>query len=677
MEKINSLIKELMEASQAYYQGEKELMTDKEYDAKLEYLEDLVNQGELELTDELSQLLNSVASGTTSDNNIVTHDYPMLSLGKAKNAGELRKHHNKLIKAGATGFQLEVKLDGIALSAKYVNGKLIQLSTRGDGVKGESLHHLINHNLVKINGLPLDLNINDDFELRGELYISDEQFKEINKNREKAIGELFSNPRNAVTGIVKRSQKGIEYKATITFTPYSIFHEGKQVDFNELDIELVTVTDITKSQLSKLSENYKDILTVKSHEFYKLEKAVNEFGILREKFTIPTDGVVIKPINEIEMLDKLGFTSRHPVANIAYKYPGVKSITTVKDIIVSVGKTGKLTPQAIVDPVEVDGVIIENITCHNYSWLNAMGIRVGSKVAVTRANDVIPAIDVVIDKGPNPALVAPRNCPECGEALQGDGTLYPKTLLCVNLECPSRFLYHMKSVVSRDYLYLEGLGDVALEALINYDKIKNIVDIFKIDEETLATVPTGLTSTGNMRQLGAGNAKNIMKSIESAKLNTDSNKLLASLNIEGMGPNTAKRLIAHFGGIIEVLSVDPERLTEVDQVGQTLVESFKIHGQRALNQLNELIELGFKINNPVKEEKSKVETVGTFSVSGSVFGFNNRNEFVKHMEKLGWEFHKSPKKDTDVLFADPDGASSKIKKAIANGTRIIDDLSDL
>ena len=680
MNNINELISELTKAAQAYYQDEIELMTDEEYDSKIEYLEDLVNQGELELTEELAELLNKVAAGSTPEGNTIEHDMPMLSLGKAKNYDELKKYHERLIANGATGFRLEVKLDGLALSSKYNSGKLTQLATRGDGIKGELLNYLINHKDVTIVGLPKSGELEDGLELRGELYISDAQFEVINKARIEATGEAFSNSRNAATGIVRRAEREMEYPAELTFSAYSAYLNGKQISMNDIkdNENISTSAKITESETKRLSTDKLGLKSceIKSTKFEDLKQAVETFGKLREQFNIPTDGVVIKPINEIEMLDKLGFTSRHPVANIAFKYPGEKAITVVEDIIVSVGKTGRLTPQAKVRPIEVGGVVISNITCHNFSWLNTMGIRIGSTVAVTRANDVIPAIDTVIDKGPNNAVEVPKNCPECGSLLVGDGTDLPKTLACENPACPSRLLYYMKSIVGRNFLYIEGLGDVALEALVDQKIITSVIDLFNLDENVLATVPTGVTSTGNVRMLGAGNAKNIMKSIERAKINTDSNKLLAALNIEGVGPNTGKRLIAHFGGIKEVLTANPLQLTQVDQVGESIVAAFTKQGATALEELNKLIELGVVINDP-KVSSETQESKGSFSVSGSVEGFANRDEFVKYMEELGWEFHKTPKKDTDVLFADPNGTSSKIIKAKKNGTRIIDKLEDL
>lgn len=691
MNNINEVINELTKAAQAYYQDEIELMTNEEYDLKIEYLEDLVDQGELELTEELAELLHKVAAGSIPEGNTIEHNIPMLSLGKAKSYEELEKYHERLVKNGAIGFKLEVKLDGLALSTKYDSEELIQLATRGDGVKGELLNYLINHKEVTIVGLPKSGKFEDELELRGELYMTDKQFEIVSKARFEVTGEAFSNSRNASTGIIRRAERGMEYPAELTFSAYSAYLNGKQIPIEGIKgIENIsTAAQVTESEIKRLSTEEFGLKSaeIKSIKFEDLKNAVEIFGKLREQFKIPTDGVVIKPINEIEMIDKLGFTSRHPVANIAFKYPGEKVLTVVEDIIVSVGKTGRLTPQAIVTPVEVDGVTINNITCHNFSWLNTMGIRIGSTVLIHRANDVIPAIHTVVAKGPNNAVEVPTHCPECGELLSNNGETLPKsliellldipkTLTCENETCPSRLLYYMKSIVGRNFLYIDGLGDVALEALVDQDIITGIIDLFNLDEDVLATVPTGITSTGNVRMLGAGNAKNIMKSIENAKINTDSNKLLAALNIKGVGPNTAKRLIAHFGGIKEVLTVEPIKLTQVNQVGESIVAAFIKQGQIALKELNELIELGVIINDPVVSEETQ-EIKGSFSVSGSVEGFDSQSDLVKHMEGLGWEYHKSPKKNTNVLFADPEGTSNKIKKAIKDGVRIIDNIKDL
>lgn len=673
----DKIIKEVKAAAKAYYQGSEPVMTDEQYDTKVEYLESLVENGELELTSELKEILyDSVSAGSTPSGTTVIHDYPMLSLGKAKNAEELSTYHDRLVKAGATGFILQMKLDGMALSAKYENGKLTQLATRGDGEKGELLNYLIDNKYITIKGLPKTTGVEENFELRGELYMTDSQFEVINDAREKATGERFSNSRNATTGIVRRAERSMDYNATLTFSAYSVYKKGKQVDFSKvLDKcdKIISVDMVTKEEVDDSTGDFSSVCKVDTTDFGDLVIAVSSFGELRDGFNTPTDGVVIRPKNDIEMLNKLGFTSHHPVAYVAYKYPGTKEITTVTNITVTVGKTGKLTPQAKVKPVKVDGVEISNITCHNYSWLNKMDIRVGSTVAVTRANDVIPAISTVVEVGENSKIEAPTVCPECGSVLNNNGEKYPKTLVCENLDCPSRLLHYMKSIVGRNYLYIDGLGDVALTALVNQNKLKTVSDLFRLTERELAKTPIGTTSNGNTRLLGPGNATNVMISINKAKNKTSSNKLLASLNLDGVGVSTAERLIKHFGGIEEVLNVDPKRLLEVNQVGETLVGVFEKYQERARQQLEELMALGVIINDPKKSEEVK----GAFSVSGSVDGFANRSEFVEYLKEKGWEFHKSPKKSTDVLFADPTSTSSKVRKAKENGTRIIKSLEDL
>lgn len=679
---IKQLIEEVSLAAKEYYQGGVSKLTDEEYDTKLAYLESIIEDVEGVDKEKIAELTKTVSAGSGPSGVVVVHETPMLSLAKADNYDSLKRYHKRLVDAGASGFILQAKLDGLALSAKYKGGKLAQLATRGDGVKGEALNHLIGHKEVEIKGLPLTSDV--DLEVRGELYITDSQFKEINEERFKVVGERFAHSRNAAVGITKRSISGLGYKAKMSFTAYSVHKEGVQVSSEGLESKgFLEITELTKREVGAVKlikgDNFKGEVIVNEVNLEDLEKAVVDFGEARSEFNIPTDGVVIKPINDLELLEKLGYTSRYPIAYIAYKYPGAKATTTVEQVIVTVGKTGRLTPQAKVTPVMVDGVVISSITCHNYSWLNEMGIRPGAVVSVTRANDVIPAIDSVISEGKSAPVEVPSRCPECGGSLKSDGAKFPKTLVCESdvSECPSKLFFYMKSISGRNYLYLDSLGDVALKALVYQGYLKSPVDLFKLKEEEIAKVVIGETSTGGERTIGPGNAKNIIDSIESAKENTDSNKLLASLDLPGVGPNKAKLLINHFGGIEEVLRVSPKSLLEVPQSGESLVNTFINYQSAALAEFEEMKKLGVKVNDPEKKD-SGVVVRGSFSVSGSVpKEFSNRNDFVEHLEKEGWEYHKSPKKTTNYLFADPDGTSSKIKKAKENGTKIIQNLEDL
>lgn len=670
---IDKLKQELTEAAQAYYHDGTILMTDEEYDSKLEYLESIMTEEDY---DEIKELFESPSAGTINKGKgLLEHDHPMLSLAKAKNEDELKKYYDRMVEAGAKGFTLQEKLDGLAMSATYQNGKIDKMVTRGDGVHGESMLYLSTQSELTIKHFPLNINDNRKVEVRGEVFASNSQFNVFNKARLIAQGEEFSNSRNAVAGMVKKAEGGLGYNAEISFIAYSGYIDNKSASQDELKaLGFMTAEELTKSEVQANYEHYDKVLSV-GNDFADLMFAVNEFGKLRDKIDSPTDGVVIKPTNEIEMLDKMGLTSHHPIAFIAYKYPGVKAITKVVEITVTVGKTGALTPQARVEPVEVDGSILTNFTCHNYNWLYDMGIREGATVYVTKANDVIPAIHSVVDSGPNSLPAVPTACPSCGTTLLNGDSLTPsKTIYCPNETCASRMKYYIKSILGRTYLHIDGIGDVLLESIVDTGKLNSIVDLFKLDVDDMKDLVIGYSDNGNPRKLGEGRAKNIRTSIESAKENTPDYRLLASLGIEGVSANSSKQLIEHFGSIENVLTATYSDLQTVPNFGEVRIANIVSKQEETLSTLRELISMGVKVN---AQKPKQVATKGSFSVSGSVEGFSNRASFIEHMENEGWEYHKSPKKDTDILFADPQGTSSKIKKAIANGTKIMDSIENL
>lgn len=667
----DKLIEELKAAAQAYYHDGEALMSDELYDSKLELLEKSLVEEDYN-NKEIMALIESPSAGTLPARNLVRHKHPMLSLAKARNEDELMTYFKRASEAGAEGYSIQAKLDGIAASVLYKDGVLTQIVTRGDGKQGEDMTYIVNCKDLCVLGLPMNINVMGEIELRGEVFARHSQFDIFNKNRLEALGESFSNSRNAVSGILTRAERGLGYEAEITFATYSVWSGAEPLYGDVVRNEnVILVDDLTTHEIESIGEAF-PTHNIKCED--NLMRSIVKFGEARDTLDIPTDGAVIKPMNEVEMFKSMGLTSHHPIAFIAYKYPGVRELTTVEEITVTVGKTGRLTPNARVTPVEVDGVIITNLTCHNFSWLHEMGIRVGSHVEVTRANDVIPAIAKVVYEGPNEVMPVPTHCPSCGETLVGDGTELPKTLNCVNNNCPSRTLFFLKSVVGRQYLHIDGMGDVFLNALVEEHPVEDIIDIFSLTSEDLQHLKIGVTSTGNDKLLGKLTADKIIASIAYAKENTPSNRLLASMNIAGVGPNTSQRIIEHFSGLHNFLNADMDELQGVDGVGETVINTFHNNIDRIREMMYTLSKMGVHIND---ELKSHEVAVGTFSVSGSVEGFANRDEFVKHMQTLGWEFHRSPKVDTDILFADPNGTSSKIKKARDNGTRIIDKLSDL
>lgn len=677
MEKgINELIELLLKASQLYYQGSSTILTDEEYDDKLEYLRNLSNEDSSLLKDErVKDLLEgSVAGGSApaSTEELITHNTPMLSLAKANSMNDVKSWYDKVVENGANGFGIQAKLDGFAIEARYKNKKGYEISTRGDGSVGENMSYLFNNPEVTIKGLPSSLKNIEECELRGELFARHTQFETFNSARKKATGEEFKNSRNGVVGVVKKAKGGLGYKAELTFVVYSLLVNGEYHDLTELYLnreEVITINELTKSEWIDSGEQ--GALTVKN-DFGQLMNLINRFGAQRPTFDIPTDGAVIKPLNESQMYNKMGTTAHHPIAFIAFKYPSEKAPTTILDIELSVGKTGRVTPVAIVEPTDLNGTTISRITCHNFNWMYSKGIKIGSKVMITRANDVIPAITTVIDPGENDFIEIPTQCPECGSLLENDGEYNPpKTLKCVNISCPSRLFFSMRTATGKQGFDIDGLNNVGLLALCESSKIKDVASLFTLEAKDLEDLVIGETTSGNPRKFGKVRAKKIIKLIEKAKTETPAYKVMNTLGLDGLGPNTFKMLLAHFKTIENVLNATRQDLENVNGFGEVRIDNLLNDRKIAIQIYNELVEYGVKVDNGLVTDEIKLNGK-SFAISGKVpSDFSNRQQFVDYMESQGWSFDSSPKKTTDILFGDENDTSSKITKAKKLGITII------
>lgn len=677
MSDMMKIANELFEASKIYYSGEEPIMTDEEYDSKLDYLSTLYKKsGENhKIIDDL--LDGAVASGSMFDvsyDKTVKHDNEMLSLAKAKTPEELNKYNEKLVKNGSTGSQLQAKLDGFAISIKYDNlGNIEYLATRGDGTVGESMPWLINNSELLIKYLPFKINTNKEINVRGEVFMTDEQFQIASKRREELTGESFANSRNAVSGLMKKSEKGIGYKAEVTFALYSVYIENKLVDLDtfcsEFD-EFLSVNELTRMECEGIDKT----LNLKvSTNFEELMENVKKFGEARKLFHFPTDGVVIKPLNEVEMLEKMGFTGHHPIAYIAYKYPGLEVITTIEDITITVGKSGKLTPRVRVTPVDCDGTTITYASLHNYNLMHEMGVGIGAVVSVTRANDVIPQVVKVIIEGEKP-LDPPRNCPSCEFELTFKGNEIPaKTIVCENVACDSRKLYSLKMAVGRGNFDIDGLSESGLNHMFDSGLVRNIPDLFKLSKEEISNSVNGVTSDGKEILVGDKRAEKIYNAIQRAKVNTEAYKVFPCLGIPGFGKRIGKELLKHYETFENIFNATFDELNNLEGFGAERANIFIIHKQRAERIYNELISVGVV---PIMNKKDfNVEHKGTFAISGNVpDGYKNRGEFVSAMESLGWEFHSGPKKNTDYVIGDESSTSSKIVKAKKLGLKIVSEL---
>lgn len=667
---LDATVAKLIEASRAYYGGDKPIMSDSEYDSLVLYVEDAYNSGEHDdfFTEnpEALTLFNGdeVSPGMTLDSSAdssVAHDIPMLSLAKAKTESELYNFVSKMESMGAEGFTVQPKFDGLAVSVSYTDGSWNVVSTRGDGHVGENANGILTDKLSTVVGIPLKSKTHDDIEIRGELLFSKDQFEAVNKSRLELSGEQFSNSRNAVSGLLKKTIIGLEYPVEFSFITYSIIVNGSYVNLDSIHqffnrSNIVTPLDVYTCGVLRDRES--------------ISEKIASFKDLRSDFLYPTDGVVIKPVNESYMLKKAGFTSHHPVSQIAWKYPAEQKTSVVRDVLVSVGKTGRITPKAVIDPVDIDGSVVSNVSLHNYSVVESLDVRIGSVVIVQKANDIIPQIVSVVDNShTDEKLEPPTSCPECGHDVVA-GPEGVKTLKCANELCPSRWFFMLKMAVGRDYLDIDRLGNVALENLYNSGRVRDISDLFTLTVDELSETGNGVTKNGTVKKLGSKTAEHIVKKVEEAK-NRPFYAILASLAIPNLGLQTAKQLVQRYNSIDELMSATVSELSQVE--GLSLIKATAIcEGLKQRESIiSKLKSLGVKMSTDAQQSSDKLEGL-SFSITGAVpEQFSRRQDFIDYVTSNGAEFHASPKSSTRFIVGDANDKSSKMLKALSLGVTVI------
>lgn len=673
-ETILTVINELIEASKLYYSESKEsFLTDEEFDAKQNFLRQ--SQEEYpELFEEGTKgyeiLEGDVLLGAELEmKTTITHTIPMLSLQKASKEKDLMKFLTKLDNEGARDYRLQAKLDGSASSIKYVDGKLTTISSRGDGINGELRNYLINAENLIIKGLPKTVVERQNFEVRGEFYLTTEQFDKVSANRKKVDGTDFENPRNAVSGLLKRAEKGLHYPVEMTFTVCSLYIQEKLTNLNNLPKGFNNIDEVTK-------ELTPDVKLTEFQNINEVYESIQEFGKYIDGFVVPTDGVVIKPVNEAEMDRKMGSNSHHPSSQIAWKYPAEQAESIVQDITITVGRTGRLTPVAWIQPVRLEGSTVAKASLHNFNYVANKNIRVGSKVIVEKANMIIPQVVAVIE---NPATTTdfevPTVCPICKTTLLAKGEeVPPKTLLCNNQECPSKDLSALITAVERTRLDIDGLSEAILTRLNDAGKVSNLADLYALTFEDLSELVMGETVKGNQRLLGETVARKILDEIEKSK-NASLTNILSSLNIPHLGRRSSKLIVSLYKDLETIQNLSVDELASNEGFGYIKAEAI-IEGLKNKKPVIEKMKnLGVKFGNDEENTKDSVsiDLSGlSFSISGSVpEPFENRNALVDYIEANNGKFDSAPKKTTSYMIGDSSDSSSKIKKALANGVEII------
>jgi|TARA_B110000914_G_C15500138_1_gene465352 DNA ligase (NAD+) len=642
---INDLRMQLNDHNYRYYVLDDPLISDSEYDQLFRELQKLETDNPTLITEDSPT--RRVGAEPLSSFGSWTHRLPMLSLANAMNEDELAAFDTRVKKGLDTEKDLEYmaepKLDGLAVELVYENGFFVNGSTRGDGITGED----ITQNLKTITAIPLSLRKNGQktpplLEVRGEVFITKDGFKKLNRNQEKEELSPFANPRNAAAGSLRQ----LDSKITAT-RPLSIYcYEAGRIDGISFDTH--------EDFLSTLKEwgfpVNPEIQKVKNAE--TMVAFHRNLEAKRDSLPYEIDGTVFK-VNAINQRNALGIRSRSPRWAIAGKFKAQQATTLVQNIIPSVGRTGAVTPVARLEPVNVGGVVVTNATLHNQDEIDRKDVRVGDTVLIQRAGDVIPEVVKVIPAKRPPETKKyqlPTACPSCGqEVFRPEGEVVAR---CQNLSCPAQVKGRIEHFVSKGALDIDGFGEKLVDQLVDKKLILTVDDIFKLNFDDLV----------NLDRMAEKSALNILTAIQDSKQTTFA-RFVYALGIRNVGAHLSKVLEKAFVGDIEkFMNAEEEELEAIDEVGPIVAETITTFLSNCTNTdvIESCLSLGIRLKK-VEEPKSLLLQGKTFVFTGALTQFS-RNEAKEMTEAHGGKVSGSVSKNTDFVVAGP-GAGSKLKKA--------------
>lgn len=644
---ILQLRKELEKHNYSYYVMDSPTISDFEYDAMMQRLIRLEEENP-QFADENSPT-KRVGGVALSEFEQVTHNVQMQSLGDVFSYDELMEFDQR-VRQGLNGealeYVVEMKIDGLSVSLEYQNGRFFRGSTRGDGNIGEN----ITENLKTIKSIPLTLNCDTErLEVRGEVYMPRKSFEELNAQKA-AEGEApFANPRNAAAGSLRQLDSKITAK-------------------RKLDVFIFNIQQISDDSLKTHSKGLEWLqgLGFKVSPMRVVCKNMDEaylqilkIGEMRPELPFDIDGAVVK-VNNLAQRASLGSTSKIPKWAIAYKFPAEQRETTVEDIIVQVGRTGVITPNAVLTPVRIVGSTVSRATLHNEDFIVAKDIKIGDKVLVQKAGDIIPEVVSVLKEkrtGIEKDYKMPTHCPACGEELfreEGEAALR-----CISTNCPAQRTRSIIHFASRDAMDIEGLGDAVVEQLIDEGLIKTSADLFYLRKEELVS----------LERFAEKSAQNLIDAIEKAK-HKPLDRLLCALGVRLIGSKSAKSIAAHFKNIDNIMNAAVEEVSSINDVGEKMAESL-VH-YFAEPKTKELIERmkAAGVNMIAEGKKTGGNLEGkTFVITGTLPSLK-RLEAQKIIEDNGGKISGSVSKNTDFVVAG-EAAGSKLDKAKAIGIAVI------
>lgn len=647
--RIDELVEIINKASYEYYLNDSPSITDQEYD---DYYSELLRLEEAypELKREDSPTIR-VGGEALSKFEKVEHKTPMLSFDDIFNEDEIIAFDERIRKSiNNPTYTVEPKMDGLSGSLIYEKGLLVRVATRGNGLVGEN----ITANGKTIKSIPLRLKKDIDIEVRGEIYMSKASFEKANKEREVNGEALFANPRNTAAGSVRQLDSKITAKRNLDFMAYFI-PNPKDYGIKTQDESLKFLRElgfVTNYKLNTIASNAEEII-----------RDIKSLGEIRKSLPYEIDGVVLK-VNNLEDEDRLGYTARVPRWGIAYKFPAEEVLTTLKEIKFTVGRTGKITPNAIFSPVHVAGSLISKATLHNEDYCITKDVRVGDTISIRKAGDVIPEVVRVLKErrnGTEKKFQMLEYCPICHTKIVRKDT--EADYYCPNEMCPARKIENIIHFASREAMNIDGLGESIIEDLYNENFIINITDIYDIDkyEEELM----------NLEGYGKKKIDNLKSAIKNSK-NNSLERLIFGLGIRNVGAKTAKVLAKYYKTLDNLMNASYEELVNISDIGDIIAKSIinYFSNEDNKNIITKLKQLGVNttyINNSGYEKKDEFKGK-TFVLTGSLVNIT-RDKASEIIESLGGKVSSSVSSKTSVVVVG-DSPGSKYDKALALGIPI-------
>lgn len=643
--KIEKLRDEIRRHDHLYYVLDNPEISDFDYDKLFRQLQDLEKQNpELITPDSPTQ---RVGGSPLKSFKTITHKVPLLSLGNAFNFDELDAFDKRVCDGlgdNSVDYVCELKMDGLAVSLEYKDGLFIKGSTRGDGVTGED----ITQNLKTIKSIPLKLDDKLSIEVRGEVYLPYDDFLKLNEERAQMEEPVFANPRNAAAGSIRQ----LDPKVTVQ-RPLDIF------TYYSPDAKVKTQFDLL-NYLAKLgfkvNHNFK-----LCHGIEEVRKFVSGWQSKREKLDYEIDGIVVK-VNNLDDQRKLGATSHDPRWAVAYKYPPEQKETVIENIISSVGRTGVVTPVAMLKPVNLRGVVVRRATLHNQDEVDRKDVRVGDHVLVQRAGEVIPEVVCVLTEKRKKELKRyriPDECPVCGaKVVRVEGESAHR---CVNKNCPAQLKGSIGLFVSRGAMDIVGIGEQLASQLVDSKLVKKVSDIYSVTKPDLL----------KLERFAEKSAQKILDAIEKSK-SRPFEKLIFALGIPNVGETTAEVLVEHFSTMDKFLEAKAEDFSKVHEVGPKIAKSLYdfFHDEHNLKTIECLKKAGINMKAEARD-RSKLPLFGkTFVITGTLS--RPRPEIEEELKSLGGKVSESVSKNTDYVVAGTE-PGSKLEKANKLGVKVLNE----